>query len=93
MKESTTYQAILEEGEAVGFEKGLTKGLSVGLSEGLSLGRVEEVRRLILLMGEPRLGLVNATVRADLERRTLPDLEALALRLHQSETWVELLSE
>ncbi len=76
MKESTTYRAILEEGEVRGLEK----------------GRVEEVRRLILLMGEPRFGPAGTTVRAELERRALEELELLALRLHQSETWGELLS-
>src|SRR5438270_5708657 len=43
MKESTTYQAILEEGEAIGVAK--------GKAEGEAKGKAEEARKMLLLQG------------------------------------------
>jgi hypothetical protein len=44
MKESVTYQAVVEEGR------------QEGLREGLREGKLEEARRFLLLVGEERLG-------------------------------------
>jgi predicted transposase YdaD len=76
MRESTTYQAILDEGRA----------------EGEIKGRAEEARELLLRLGRKKLGAPNAaeeqTVRAltDVER-----LEMLVERLLDVNTWTELL--
>ncbi|HEY8749106.1 MAG TPA: hypothetical protein VIM11_14075 [Tepidisphaeraceae bacterium] len=48
MKESVTYQAIIEEGEAKGIVKGMVKGNAEG--------RVEEARSLVLRLGNRRFG-------------------------------------
>ena len=52
MKESVTYQAILEEGHA----KGYAKAYAEGYAEGLEEGRIEQSRRSVLLLGTAQLG-------------------------------------
>ncbi|MDX1932324.1 MAG: hypothetical protein SFU56_06945 [Capsulimonadales bacterium] len=80
MKESVTYQAILEEGRLE------------GRLEGRREGRLEEARRLLLLFGSQRLGPVPATIRESIERIDSPEsLEALVHRLMAVESWSELL--
>ena len=77
MKESTTYQAILEEGKA----------------EGEAKGKAEEARRMLLLLGREQLGEPSAKIVARLDAVTdLSQLEALGLRLLHVKTWEELLS-
>jgi predicted transposase YdaD len=81
MRDSDTYQAILDEGRAE------------GLIQGEARGRAEEARQLLLRLGRKRLGepeaTVEATVRAidDLER-----LELLAERVSDVKSWPELLA-
>ena len=80
MRDSTTYQAILDEGRAEGELKGRTEG------------QMEEARRLLLRLGRKRLGdpeeAVKAAVRAitDVER-----LELLAERITEVGSWQDLL--
>jgi hypothetical protein len=72
MKESVTYQAILEEGEA--------------------MGKAEEARRVLLLLGREQFGEPSAKIVALLDAVTdLRRLEALAIRLLHVKTWEELL--
>lgn len=72
MKESSTYQAILEEGA----EK----------------GRVEGERRLLLIAGSRRFGEPDPQTEAALDKITSPQqLEQLAARLFEVESWQELL--
>lgn len=84
MRESTAYQAILDEGRAEGEIK--------GRAEGEIKGRAEEARRLLLRLGRKRWGdpdpAIEATVRAitDVER-----LELLAERISEVASWQELL--
>jgi predicted transposase YdaD len=84
MRDSTTYQAILDEGRAEGEIKGRTQGRTEG--------QVEEARRLLLRLGRKHLGnpeaTVEATVRAiiDVER-----LELLAERITEVANWQDLL--
>jgi predicted transposase YdaD len=76
MKESVTYQAILEEGEAIGVVK----------------GKAEEARRMLLLQGRDRFGEPPAKIVALLDAATdLGRLEALVLRVLHVKTWEELL--
>jgi predicted transposase YdaD len=98
MRESTTYQAILEEGreegEARGLARGLERGMERGLERGLEYGRAQEARRLILLFGEARLGPPDAAVRARLDALTDADrLDQLAERLLSVTSWPELLAD
>jgi hypothetical protein len=76
MKESVTYQAILEE----------------GMAEGKAKGKAEEARRLLLLLGRERFGEPSVNIVALLDEvADLGRLEALAIRLLQVKTWEELL--
>jgi hypothetical protein len=66
MKESTTYQAILDEGEAIGIAK----------------GKAEEARKMLLLQGREQFGEPSAKIVALLDALTdLRQLEALVIRL------------
>ena len=76
MRESVTYQAILEEGEAKGAVK----------------GAVTEARKLLLLQGTERFGPPDRPTRDALEGiHDLQRLEALVVRLLYVGSWQELL--
>jgi predicted transposase YdaD len=80
MRESSTYQAILQEGREEGREKGREEG------------RAEEARRLIVLLGSQRFGEPETAIQqrlsgiADVRR-----LERLVESLLKVESWDELL--
>jgi predicted transposase YdaD len=80
MRDSTTYQFILDEGRAEGLIKGEARG------------RADEARKMLLLFGRKHLGEPGAAVEAavqaisDLER-----LELLAERVTDVKSWQELL--
>jgi hypothetical protein len=81
MKESTTYQAILEEGRAEGRAKGKAEG------------KAEEARKMLLLQGSDLFGEPSAKIMALLDAVTdLGRLEALVIRLLHVKTWEELLT-
>jgi len=85
MKESTTYQFILEEGKSMGIEE----GKSMGIEE----GREDEARRLILRFGTRRLGLPTAEVVAEIERLNgREQLEVMLDRVLDAASWESLLS-
>lgn len=82
MQESTTYQAILDEGHVR------------GRAEGWAEGRAEEARRMLLRLGRAKLGPADAATVAALEALTdLDRLEALGERLLKVASWQELLAE
>jgi hypothetical protein len=69
MKESTTYQAILEEGGA------------------------NELRKVLLLLGDQRFGPPGESVQATIEATTdLPRLERWTAHLLKAANWDELLT-
>jgi hypothetical protein len=78
MKESVTYQAILEEGRV----------------EGLVEGELREARRILLRVGAKRLGepaeVVSARIQAVESRE---ELETLIERVAEVESWGELFGE
>lgn len=77
MKESTTYQAILQEGREEGREE----------------GRAEEARSLILRLGVKRMGNASSEVTAALRGVTdLAHLERMSDRLFEVESWDDLLA-
>ena len=81
MKESTTYQAILEEGREVGRE------------EGREEGRAEEAQTLILRLGRKRFGL--ATPETETALGSITDrsrLERMVDRILEVESWNDLLA-
>jgi predicted transposase YdaD len=77
MKESVTYQAILEEGEAKGEAK----------------GRAEEARRILLLLGRDQLGELSAKEQAAVDAvDDVNRLEELTVRLRHAASWQQLLA-
>lgn len=72
MRESSTYQMILEEGE----EKGLAKGLAEGRVE----GRVEGLRLSLVTLLEQRFGRVPPDLDAKIQQATDPAALQAALR-------------
>ncbi len=80
MKESVTYRAILEEGEARGEARGEAKG------------EAKEARKILLLFGRDKFGEPSADVPATLDAITDVDrLNDLLLRLKHAASWQELL--
>jgi hypothetical protein len=76
MKESVTYQWILEEGRG----------------EGKIEGALTEAKKLLRLLGEDRWGTPDAPTARTLEGiNDLPRLEELLLRLPNVGSWQELL--
>jgi hypothetical protein len=81
MKESSTYQAILEEGRSEGIERGRSEG------------SVAEARRLLLLLGAARFGPPDERVRAAIEgMNSIERLEPLTIRVLDAAGWDELLA-
>jgi predicted transposase YdaD len=79
MKESSTYQAILEEGRAEGRREGRTEGA------------VAEARRVLRLLGDDAFGPPNARAAALIERlNDLARLEELLKRVRTAGSWQEL---
>jgi hypothetical protein len=80
MKESSTYQAILAEGEAQ------------GLAKGEKLGAVAEARKVLRLLGDEAFGLPDAPTAALIDQLDdLPRLEGMLRRLHTAGSWQELI--
>jgi hypothetical protein len=77
MKESVTYQAILEEGEA----------------KGEARGEANEARKILLLLGRDQFGEPSAKVRATLDGLAdVSRLEELTIRLKHATSWQDLLA-
>lgn len=88
MRDSTTYQAILDEGRA----EGEIKGRSEGRAEGLTMGQVEEARRLLLRLGRKRLGYPGAAAEAAVHAiSNVERLELLIDRITEVASWQDLL--
>ena len=78
MKESSTYQAILEEGRA----------------EGEVRGAVAEAKKVLRFLGEDAFGPPDARTYAAIERlNDLPQLEELLRRVRSASSWQELLGQ
>jgi predicted transposase YdaD len=85
MKESSTYQAILEEGR--------TEGRTEGRLEGQSQGAVVEARKLLRKFAEDKLGPPDARTASAIERiDDLQRLEQLCERLKAVSSWTALLA-
>lgn len=86
MRESSTYQAILDEGRV--------EGRVEGRAEGVVEGRVEEARAILLRQGRKRFGVPDERVQRTLEGISSRErLEELSERLLDVATWDELLAE
>ncbi|MCY2964374.1 MAG: DUF4351 domain-containing protein [Planctomycetota bacterium] len=94
MKESVTYQAILEEGRVQGVVVGREEGRQEGRQQGREEGRADEARRILLSLGTKRFGKPPVKVRrriALLAESAV--LEGLATRLLDVESWADLLAD
>lgn len=79
MKESSTYQAILEEGRQEGRQEGRTEGA------------VAEAKKVLRLQGDAAFGPPDARTIAAIERvNHLRDLEDLLQRVRAARSWQEL---
>ena len=82
MEESITYQEIVGIGEARGARRGERRGRAV------------EARRMLITIGQSRLGLPTRRVKKALDSILEPErLEALGGRVLDVKTWNELLKE
>lgn len=89
MRESATYQAILAEGEV----RGEVRGEAWGEARGEARGKLEEARRLLLLLGGQRFGEPDALTRRRLARlQDLARIERMTTRLLQAQAWDDLLA-
>jgi predicted transposase YdaD len=80
MEESSTYRAIVRQGR------------EQGLLEGLAQGRVEGVRRAVLLQGEAKFGPPDDATRAAINAISdLEQLDELTLRLMNVTSWQDLM--
>ncbi len=76
MRESVTYQAILEEGR----------------KEGIAEGAVADARKFLLLLGQNQFGVPSEAVRAAVEAIVdVNRLHDLGLRVSKAESWQDLL--
>jgi predicted transposase YdaD len=83
MKESVFYQMVLEEGEAKGEAKGELRGKATG--------KVEEARRILLQLGQHRLGPADPAMVATIEAtKSIDRLEEWLFRLYEVSSWEEL---
>lgn len=82
MKESVTYQAIIQEGK------------TQGLAEGRAKGRAEEARQFVLTLGENKFQKpAGKAVRESLEAISeVSELEALGVRILHVNSWEDLLA-
>ena len=86
MRESATYQAILEEGRSEGEARGRV--------EGEARGRADEARRLLVLAGQGRLHSPSPETRAKIDAITpVERLEELIQRVYAVATWDDLLAD
>ena len=84
MQESTTYQKILREGR------------DEGQKEGQKEGRIIEAQRLLLLLGEIRFGVPEASTRSAIEAiQDIERLERMSKRILDADIhdWDGLLDE
>jgi hypothetical protein len=89
LEESSTYQWILNKGVA----QGIAQGRAEGVAQGVAQGTVEELWRVLILLGRKRFGVVPATVEAAV--RGVADqarLERMAERIFDAANWDDLLA-
>jgi predicted transposase YdaD len=81
MRESVTYQMILEEGIEHGIERGIERG------------RADEARDLLISLGTDRLGSPDTSTRIALDAiQDRAALERLVHRLFETDSWSALLA-
>ncbi|MEN9232034.1 MAG: DUF4351 domain-containing protein [Thermostichus sp. DG02_5_bins_236] len=74
MRESVTYQALVEESKQLGLTQGLSQGIQQGLSQGIQQGEAELVIRLL----RRKLGEIPLELQVQIRSLSVEQLEALA---------------
>jgi len=88
MRESATYQLILEEGRSEGRSRGLEEGRSRCLEE----GRLEEARQTLLLLGRKRFGEPSAAILTRISKiHQLDRIHQLIVAVLDAQDWRSLL--
>jgi predicted transposase YdaD len=83
MKESSTYQAIVEEGRV--------EGIAQGMAKGLANGAVAEAKKVLRLLGDEAFGTPDSATAAAIEQLdNLVRLEDLLRRVRTAASWREL---
>ena len=101
MKESVTYQAILQEGEAIGYKRAYARAfrrdaraLRRRMLRSLARGRVLGVRTWVLKLGTSRFGKPNRKTQAAIKAINSPKtLMNLLVRCVKASSWNELLGQ
>ena len=89
MQESSTFRAILAEGEA----RGIALGEALGEARGIALGEARGKRESVLRLGASLFGEPDADTRSLLEGiDSLERLDGLLIRAVKARSWNELLS-
>ncbi len=84
MRESVTYQDILEEGRI--------EGVNIGVQQGRAAGRVEGERLMLLRLATRKFGEPTAAIRAQIDAISdLDTMEHLADRLLTAASWGDLI--
>lgn len=97
LKDSSIYQWILAEGLAEGRAQGRAQGQAEGRVEGETMGKkegaIEELRKILLRLGEKRFGPADPATQAALAGITdLDRLERMSERMLVAAGWEELLA-
>lgn len=93
MKESVTYQLLVAEGRGEGRAEGLVEGIGRGQEQGQLVGKVEEARHLLRLLGDKRFGVPSEEQAARIANETRTEqLEIWAGRLLEASSWTEILA-
>ena len=92
MKDSVTYQAIVEEGKEIGKELGKKIGKEAGVKIGEKMGRAEEARAILIRLATMRLGKPTDRVLSKLNKiDDTTRLEDLIMRTLIAKSWTDLL--
>lgn len=96
MKDSVTYQAIVEEGKEIGKEIGKELGKKIGKEAGVKIGekmgRAEEARAILIRLATMRLGKPTDRVLSKLNKiDDTTRLEDLIMRTLIAKSWTDLL--
>ncbi|MCJ2544612.1 DUF4351 domain-containing protein [Thermostichus vulcanus] len=86
MRESVTYQALVEESERRGIQQGLTQGIQQGLTQGIQQGEAELTLRLL----RRKLGSLPEELETQIRSLPVEHLEELSEALLEFETLADL---
>ncbi|MGL6074370.1 MAG: hypothetical protein ACRC8S_09450, partial [Fimbriiglobus sp.] len=90
LEESTTYQYVIQKGQARGEALGQARGEALGQARGQELGQIKASRANLLRLGAKRFGPATEAIVAKIEGiNDLATLEALLDRVIEAKSWDE----